>query len=121
MDTQTDPIREIIKDLNGPFTYRVGLLNSKLLNALLRKQAEYHRACSDFEAHWRKCRPYPSPYERLDFPLRGGDSPTVGIYWRFHGSSKAVTGEVELSEHFFTLQKETAEALAAFEQTLTRK
>lgn len=90
-----------------------------LLNAHLRKQAEYHRACSDFQAEWRKTRPYASLYESLDFPLHGGQSPTVQIVWLFYGS-KAVTGEVALPDHLFTLQKEAAAALAAFEQTLQK-
>lgn len=92
-----------------------------LLNALLRKQAEYHRACSDFQAAWRKTRRHCSPYERLDFPLHGGESPTVQHVLAFHHSKREVLSEVELPAHLFTLQKETAEALAAFEQTLPKK
>lgn len=90
-----------------------------LLKAHLRKQEEYHRACSDFEAKWRKSLRYEQPFLRLDFPLHGGESPTVQIVWRFHGF-KAVTGAVALPDHLFTLQKEAQEALAAFEQTLQK-
>jgi len=92
-----------------------------LLNALLRKQAEYHRACSAFQAAWRKTLRHCSAYERLEFPLHGGDSPTVQHTLTFHYAKKEVLSEVELPAHLFTLQKETAEALAAFEQTLIKK
>jgi hypothetical protein len=94
---------------------------SALLDAMIRKAAEYHSACTIFEQEWRKNQPHLAPDDRLDFPLYGGDSPTVKIVWSLHASSKVVAGEITLPEHIFTLQKETAEALAAFEQTLQKK